>query len=93
MIENAATLRLGVESKGVDTAKRKLKGLSKEGKIAEKQLDKTAKSSKRLGGSMIALVGGVGGLGLVVKRTVSECLNSIKLWLKLPLLLGFQLAE
>jgi len=88
MIENAATLRLGVESKGVDTAKRKLKGLSKEGKIAEKQLDKTAKSSKRLGGSMIALVGGVGGLGLVVKRTVSEWLKFDKAMVEVATIAG-----
>lgn len=72
MTEDVARLRLSVESSGVDKAQRKLKDLAKTGGDAEKGLNKASKGGRRLTGSMIALVGGVGGLTLAVKSTLKS---------------------
>jgi len=72
MTEDVARLRLSVESSGVDKAQRKLKDLAKTGGNAEEGLNKASKGGRRLTGSMIALVGGVGGLTLAVKSTLKS---------------------
>ena len=70
-----AKLRLAVESMGVKKAQRELNKLSKEGKIAEAQLGKTAGAGKMLKASMIGLIGGLAGVTLVVKKVVGEWLK------------------
>ena len=72
MTEDVARLRLSVESSGVDKAQRKLKDLAKTGGDTEKGFDKASRGGRRLTGSMIALVGGVGGLTLAVRNTLKS---------------------
>lgn len=93
MIEKLSRLRLQVDSEGVPKTTAELKGLTKEGKRTEQQLNRTAKSSVNLGAKMLALVGGVGGVTIAIKRTVTEWLKFDKAMTEVATIAGVSTAR